>query len=56
MSKIGMVNLKPVIDKKVIFDERYMPVGPPPPRRLSANFVIRITFLAFQPRHFFFSG
>jgi hypothetical protein len=39
------------IDKKVIFDEKKIPSV----CRLSANFVIRITF-SFQPRHFSFSG
>jgi hypothetical protein len=37
------------IDKKVIFDEKKISAV----CRLSANFVIRITF---QPRHFSFSG
>jgi hypothetical protein len=33
------------IDKKVIFDEKKISVGPP---RLSENFVIRITFFPFN--------
>jgi hypothetical protein len=36
-----------LIHKKVIFDEKKIPVGPP--RQLSANFVIRITFFPFNP-------
>jgi hypothetical protein len=39
------------IDKKVIFNEKKISVGPPPPsavRHLSANFVIRITFFPFN--------
>jgi hypothetical protein len=34
------------IDKKVIFDENKISVGPP--RLLSTNFVIRITFFPFN--------
>jgi hypothetical protein len=34
------------IDKKLIFYEKKISVGPP--RRLSANFVIRITFFPFN--------
>jgi hypothetical protein len=37
------------IDKKVIFDEKKMSVGPlSAVRRLSANFVIHITFFPFN--------
>jgi hypothetical protein len=36
------------IDKKVIFDEKKISVGPPRRRRLSANFVIRIIFFPFN--------
>jgi hypothetical protein len=36
------------IDKKVIFDEKKISVGPPRRRRLSANFVIHITFFPFN--------
>jgi hypothetical protein len=41
--------LEHFIDKKLIFDENFFSVG-------SSNFVIRITFFSFQPRHFSFSG
>jgi hypothetical protein len=37
------------IDKKVFFDEKKISVAPPSAvRRLSANFVIRITFFPFN--------
>jgi hypothetical protein len=41
--------LKLFIDKKVIFDEKKISVGPPPAVcRLSANFAIHITFFPFN--------